>query len=340
MGNPNPAKIEIVCDKNGFVCNAWRAIGHDPEAVSYWADYPTIHQDLTARHQWLKDWHVGNNLKLSEDVDFYDVKVAGWWIWGMSIWIGGGFCSVERERMPLVEPSGGGQGVSKQRGKMPKVNHRSGGQGISKQRDQLPHVKTTGGGQGVSKQRDKRPYVRDGVGGRGVSRQRDQVPAIADDTGGMGISKQRLAANPLIEWFEVLNQRMERVVVLNRDWKSAVTPTVLADTRTSRNIVRAVFLDPPYITQERSESLYQSDVDGKSSDIATEAYEWAVEHGDKTNYRIAYCCHEGDFEVPEGWMSLTQTFGGINKVHRRSRRDLVMFSPGCEAVSDPQMNLF
>ena len=47
---------EIVCDLDGGICNFWRAIQYAPEEVAYWADYPTIHQDLTARHAWLRQW--------------------------------------------------------------------------------------------------------------------------------------------------------------------------------------------------------------------------------------------------------------------------------------------
>ena len=65
----------------------------DPEAVAYWAAWPTIHQDLTARHTWLRQWRVEHGGKVETDPDFYDVKVAGWWVWGLSNWIGGGWCS-------------------------------------------------------------------------------------------------------------------------------------------------------------------------------------------------------------------------------------------------------
>ena len=42
-------------------------------------------------------------------------------------------------------------------------------------------------------------------------------------------------------------------------------------------------------------------------------------------------CHEGDFDVPDGWEALTRTFGGIKDVERiaSGHNDLVMFSPAC-----------
>ncbi|MCY4596804.1 MAG: hypothetical protein OXC19_18645 [Bryobacterales bacterium] len=57
------------------------------------------------------------------------------------------------------------------------------------------------------------------------------------------------------------------------------------------------------------------------------AYEWAVENGER--YRIAYCCHEGDFEIPEGWDTSVRGFRGHN-IGVAGSRDMVMFSPSCQ----------
>ena len=61
---------------------------------------PTIHHDLTARHRWLKEWAEANAAKLSGDPHFYDVKAAGWWVWGRSIWIGTGWGVSVGDRIP------------------------------------------------------------------------------------------------------------------------------------------------------------------------------------------------------------------------------------------------
>lgn len=102
---------EVVCDLDGGISNFWRAVSAEPERVAHWADYPTIHQDLTARHRWLKYWAEENASKLSEDPHFYDVKAAGWWVWGRSNWIGGGWGSGKGDRIRQAG-TGGGRGVS------------------------------------------------------------------------------------------------------------------------------------------------------------------------------------------------------------------------------------
>ena len=76
-----PSGIEIINDADGFVANFWRAVAWDPDAVAYWATWPMSEVDLHARTGWLLN--RSERLKwLLEDPDFYDPKIAGWWLWG------------------------------------------------------------------------------------------------------------------------------------------------------------------------------------------------------------------------------------------------------------------
>lgn len=84
---------EIVNDKDGLLCNFWRAIKHDPETTAKWADWPIVENDLHARHAWLVNQKKKLVEKLEGDPDFYDPKIAGWWVWGICSWIGGSWCS-------------------------------------------------------------------------------------------------------------------------------------------------------------------------------------------------------------------------------------------------------
>ncbi|MYA40600.1 MAG: DNA adenine methylase [Gemmatimonadetes bacterium] len=339
---------EITCDTDSGICNFWRAVAADPEQVAAWADWPTIHQDLTARHSWLRAWIAEHSHRLSEDPEFYDAKVAGWWVWGISLWIGGGWCRDSDDRRPHVLAGPSGQGVSAQRleEKRPSVNDRGGGRGVSPQAlsGKRPLVLPRGGGAGISAQRDstgqrdKVPHIGPRTGGRGVSAQRgrDQVPHVASERGGQGVSAQRHRRAELVDWFRAICDRMAAVVVLNRSWESALTPTMLQHTPSGPKPPVGVMLDPPYITDDRSPNLYQSDRDGTSDSVALAAWEWALEHGDA--FRVAYCCHEGDVDVPNRWEATTTSVAGITRTDRRHRRDMVIFSPAC--LSDPQGSLF
>lgn len=75
-------------------CNFWRAAIHNAEAVTRYADYPINEADLFARHLWLQD--IGKQQLqdgLVSDPDWYDAKIAGWWLWGINQWLGTGWCA-------------------------------------------------------------------------------------------------------------------------------------------------------------------------------------------------------------------------------------------------------
>jgi DNA adenine methylase len=88
---PSTPKIEIINDKDYFVANFWRAVKNAPDEVAKHVDNPVNEADLTARHIWLVKY-IKPELasRVPADLNFYDPKVAGWWVWGVSIWLGGG----------------------------------------------------------------------------------------------------------------------------------------------------------------------------------------------------------------------------------------------------------
>ena len=147
----------------------------------------------------------------------------------------------------------------------------------------------------------------------------------------------------LLQWYKRIQKRMRKVVLLNLSWELCVTPAVLGSYDNSKKKPSvAVFMDPPYITQDRSAELYGSDDNsefkpksskgkrkGKDSNhVAVESFDWAIEHGNE--YRIAYCCHKGDFDFPEDWEIVYRYFSGVtNKTRKNERVDMIAFSPAC-----------
>lgn len=112
---------ETVNDLDGLLCNAWRAIARDPDAVAEAASWPVCEADLHARHLALLAWRAaGNAERLMADPDFYDARMAGWWAWGQSAWIGAGWCSgrgpwVVGADGRIAKRTDGGDGVARQR---------------------------------------------------------------------------------------------------------------------------------------------------------------------------------------------------------------------------------
>lgn len=91
---------EIVNDKDGFIANVWRSIIFSPDDVAMWCDWPTNHADLTARKKALLE-NEGKLLEnLVNDDMWYDAKMAGYWIWSASCWIGAGLtCKGQRPHL-------------------------------------------------------------------------------------------------------------------------------------------------------------------------------------------------------------------------------------------------
>ncbi|MGE4197669.1 MAG: hypothetical protein AB7G11_11160 [Phycisphaerales bacterium] len=137
---PQPFRgTETVNDADGMVSNAWRALQAAPDEVAHWADWPVVECDLHARHAWLVQRKDSLQERLEGDPDYFNAKVAGWWLWGMACWIGSGFCSgngpwqvVEAEdgSRQLVHLSGAGQGVNRKR-----VHLGGAGRGVNRKRD-------------------------------------------------------------------------------------------------------------------------------------------------------------------------------------------------------------
>ena len=125
---------EVVCDTDGAICNFWRAVAQDPEQVAYWSDWPTVQDDLTARHLYLRKWKLEHADQLRHDPDYCDPKMAGWWVWGISNFIGGSWCANHSTTTPQlidrVPVMGAGQGVSLQKRSLWKVERHSRMKGI------------------------------------------------------------------------------------------------------------------------------------------------------------------------------------------------------------------
>ena len=132
LGRPTTAGIETVNDLDCMVANFWRALQHDPEAVAGYADWPVNEADLTARHLWLCNREEFRE-RMKTDPEYYDTQVAGWWVWGLSSWIGRGWCA---NKLPHL--GNAGMGVHRQ---LPHLG--DAGMGVHRQ---LPHLGGAGRG--------------------------------------------------------------------------------------------------------------------------------------------------------------------------------------------------
>ena len=136
LNRPHEPRIETVNDLDGYVANFWRATQHDPRAVAEYADNPVNENDLHARHIWLVQRKQELQAYIEGDPNYYDAKIAGWWVWGLCCWIGSGWCSgagpwgvVDGKRVHLGDA---GRGVNRKR-----VHLGNAGRGVNRKRVHL-----------------------------------------------------------------------------------------------------------------------------------------------------------------------------------------------------------
>jgi DNA adenine methylase len=109
LGRPrhHPPSVETVNDLDAYLANFWRAVRSDPDEVARWADYPVNEADLLARHAWLLSL-ADFRARMRTEPDYFDPKVAGWWLWGICSWIGSGWCTHAAEQLPHLGDAGKG----------------------------------------------------------------------------------------------------------------------------------------------------------------------------------------------------------------------------------------
>lgn len=209
LGRPTPAGSETVNDLDCYVANFWRAIA---------ADWPVNEADLHGRHTWL----VGRaefRERMKTDPEFFDVKIAGWWVWGLSCWIGGGWCALRE----------------KPHRKVPSIYYR-GDSGVH----------------GVERKRPAMSADRQGNGCHGIRRQIPRVDAMCDtganNTEDLVTWFEQLGSR----------LRRVRVACGNWSRVLGPTPLGLTS-NVPPNFRTAVVLDPPYDLDHRDSGLYAQD---------------------------------------------------------------------------------
>ena len=314
---------ETVNDSDGLLCNAWRAMQHDPDATADAASWIVCEADVMARQiaclRWARD---GNLERLMADPAYYDATIGGYWLYGICAWIGSGWCSgdgpwvVGADGAVTKRPKAGG--VNK---KLPHLGND--GKGVQRPQTresgvarQLPHLGNNG--KGV-----QRPQTREA----GVAR---QLPHLANDGRGVqhaGTRESGVATGngmimdtadtdliipddlvfhtrtmpELTRWFQYLSARLRHVRIVNGDWRRVVTSGALFTLQARQEKgVCGVFLDPPYASATgRAMGLYTED----NGTVADDVRQWCVDNGDNPKLRIVLSGF--DSEHPElevrGW---------------------------------------
>ncbi len=321
LARPTDARTETVNDKDAYLANFWRAVQADPEAVAHWADWPVNEADLHARHLWLVN-QADFRERMMTEPDYFDAKIAGWWVWGLSAWIGSGWCDISKLR--------GGDVATTDGCVLPELKR--------------PKGVTTRNGR-------SRPNLRPAQGVEGVTR---QIPSLQGDSGasGGGVHAKRVQSD-LYTYMDALSARLRRVRVVCGDWQRIMGPSV-----TYKIGVTAIFLDPPYNADaNRADGLYAVD----DLQVSTAVREWCMETIDDERggysgpryqhpkLRIALCGYEDEHgpHMPADWECVAWKanggYGNQNAAGNGNKHEeRIWFSPNCLPVEKQaqQMRMF
>lgn len=322
LARPHKPANEIVNDLDCYVANAWRAVQDAPDAVAAYCDWPVNEADLHARHRWLHGRAEFRN-RMEHDPDYYDARIAGYWIWGLSCWIGDNFCRPKKQAgTPHLT---GGQGVAR------KVPHLMGGKGDrgvnAKTVRQIPRLTAKQGIQVIDS-----PSAPPNEGEGGIHRKR---PSITHGNGvNVELKRPSLApwkgmdqAENLIDWFSRLAVRLRFTKVCCGDWSRVCTKAA-----TWGQGLTGVLLDPPYDPKAGLDTVYG---DLHCDKVSAAVREWAIENGSNPLLRIALCGYEGEHAMPSDWECVEwKAAGGYggqrkDKTNVNAARERIWFSPAC-----------
>ena len=339
LGNPCPEALagETANDLNGWLCNAWRGIAFDPDGTAEAADWPVSELDLHARGDALfyPETHAaglrlyeahgglpGFIAKLRADPLFHDAQIAGWWLWGLSSWIGDNWGRVAHNAKKVDGIAVGVVGARPHLSRFGTGVHR---QNLARK---LPHLGDYGKGVNRQNLERKRPHLSSGTG---VNRQQldRQRPCLGDY--GKGVNRGTAARTcderreMLLGYFGALADRLRRTRVCCGEWGRVTGPCV-----TGAASPCGVFLDPPYHGQgETRDNVYGAE----ETDCWAAVCDWCRENGPNRDLRIALCGYEGGWQPPPGWSEVPwKTGGGYGnqaEANGNRHRERIWFSPGC-----------
>jgi len=297
LGRENWAgKVETVNEWNPFIVNFYRAVKYDPIGVTQWADEPVFELDLHARHTWLLQQGRGSfKEQIRTDPEYYDTKIAGWWVWGISSWLGDGWCEPRKLDMPgyteldllqnpeLAEEMESEDNINTSK-KSPLLKSKT-GVATKKQIPMLNHSMGINGRTITTSKGTPELNLSRGVNRKALTTSK-QLPVLKAAT---GVERYTATVDGLLDYMYQLSARFRNVRVLCGDWSRVCGPSV-----TDLIGLTGVFLDPPYIT---ASNIYGNG----SNKIHKDVIAWCKLHWDNPLLRIALCGYEGESDVPAEW---------------------------------------
>jgi hypothetical protein len=290
LRRPTRPQHEIVGDVDGHISNFFRAAKWAPEQMARHCWFIPSEVDLFARHAELMKRRDDLERKLRADPCYFDAELGAWWAWGISLWIGTGWCQKLSAQRPQL---GGYRGVHNKR---PHITSR---RGLANKR---PHV--------------DRP--------RGVKNQVESAGDYLDELRArVETGKRSDWQQGLLQYFTALAFRLERVTLFHGDWRKCVSDGVL-NRSVNRLGQQAILLDPPY-----REDCCQSAKIYAHGGVWDSVVDFCREYGERCDLRIALCGYEGTADLEKySWQVYSWVNSAGARGKRDCER--IWFSPACE----------
>jgi len=214
--------IEIVSDIDGNICNTWRALQFAPDEVAKYCDYPVNHIDLETRKIQIGKEYETLIKNLVSDDTYCNPKLAGFYIYIMSISIS-----------PTIEKK------YFQSNYIPESDILSKRPSITKNNKVIVNIDEN--------QLSKKPFI--SHSGMGISKTtiRDYTIETDDPTAPYSIL--------LYKWFRKLAERLRYVKVCFGDWSRVCS----GDWQQISKYSFGYYFDPPYSSKLRQKDLYYKD---------------------------------------------------------------------------------
>jgi hypothetical protein len=297
-----------VNDADALLVNAWRAIQWHPDATADAASWPVSEYDKHARSCALLKWRADENpARLAGDPLWCDPVMAGWWVWAVSVSLGG----IWGQRGAWW-PDETGRLRKRPRG----------------ERDAFGVV-------------GNRPQL---TNSQGIVHDSTRALGLGEPSGDPNepFEYHALTMPEVRRWFRFLSARLRHVRIVNGDWSRVVTPAAALILPTQRpGGSCGVFVDPPYSAEAERATLYG---EHDSFTVAGDVRAWALKHGDDPRWRIVYAGFdvEGADLESAGWTPVEWFTGGfmrgglglLGKNGHQQTRERLWLSPHCRKPND------
>ena len=299
----DPLPTRTVNDIDGMVSNFWRAVQSEPDEVARWCDWPVDEARMHAVHLWLIS-RAEFRERIKTDMEFYDVKIAGLWVWGLCAWIGSGWCD--------------------------SVYHVT--EDVYSQ--QLSHLGNPG--KGVNRPSQKRSHL--GNPGTGVNRPSQK---LSDDDATLPECAPQFGSKPdLYPYFQEIARIMRGVRVCCGDWQRVCGPTPTV----KNGITAVFLDPPYSAEADRDDTLYSYEDLSVARDVREWALQWGGDERMRIALCGYTGEHDDPMLeagwTPYFWKAAggygSQADGGRGRDN--ASREVIWFSPHCQPES--QLLLF